>query len=93
VTVAKNSRDVVDLSRGTAAVLRLGGAERRSVEFVAMLHDVGKISMPKKIINKPGKLDDEEMKIIRLHTVVGEHMLIKAGGALARCRNVRPRLP
>ena len=48
-----------------------------------MLHDVGKISVPKEIINKPGKLDDEEMKIIRLHTVVGEHMLMKAGGALA----------
>ena len=55
-----------------------------------MLHDVGKISVPKKIINKPGKLDDEEMKIIRLHTVVGEQMLVKAGGALASvARSVR----
>ena len=78
-----HSRDVVDLSRATAGALGLGAAERRSVEFVAMLHDVGKISVPKEIINKPGKLDDEEMKIIRLHTVVGEHMLMKAGGALA----------
>ena len=36
-----HSRDVVDLSRSAAAALGLGASQRRAVEFVAMLHDVG----------------------------------------------------
>ena len=78
-----HSRDVVDLSRSTAATLRLDAAQRRAVEFVAMLHDVGKISIPKEIINKPGKLDAAEQEIIRRHTIEGEQILGRVGGALA----------
>ena len=78
-----HSRDVVELSRSTAEVLRLDAAQRRAVEFVAMLHDVGKIRVPKEIINKPGKLDAAEQEIIRRHTIEGEQMLKQVGGALA----------
>ena len=78
-----HSRDVVDLSRSTAAILRLHAAQRRAVEFVAMLHDVGKISVPKEIINKPGELDAAEQEIIRRHTIEGEQILRRVGGALA----------
>ncbi|MGB0095637.1 MAG: HD-GYP domain-containing protein [Solirubrobacteraceae bacterium] len=77
-----HSRDVVDLSRSTAEVLRLDAGQCRAVEFVAMLHDVGKIYVPKEIINKPGKLDPAEWEIIRRHTIDGEQMLKKVGGTL-----------
>lgn len=79
-----HSRDVVDLSRSTAAVLRLADSQRRAVEFVAMLHDVGKIFVPKEILNKPGELDAYQWEIIRQHTVQGERLLKQVGGALAR---------
>jgi HD-GYP domain-containing protein (c-di-GMP phosphodiesterase class II) len=79
-----HSRDVVDLSRSTAAWLGLGASQRRAVEFVAMLHDVGKIFVPKQILNKPGQLDEYEWHIIRRHTVEGERVLKQVGGALAR---------
>jgi HD-GYP domain-containing protein (c-di-GMP phosphodiesterase class II) len=79
-----HSRDVVDLSRSTAAILGLGAAQRRAVEFVAMLHDVGKIFVPKEILNKPGELDAYEWQVIRGHTVQGERILKQVGGALAR---------
>jgi HD-GYP domain-containing protein (c-di-GMP phosphodiesterase class II) len=79
-----HSRDVVDLSRSTAALLGLGAAQRRAVEFVAMLHDVGKIFVPKEILNKPGELDAYEWQIIRSHTIQGERVLKQVGGALAR---------
>jgi HD-GYP domain-containing protein (c-di-GMP phosphodiesterase class II) len=79
-----HSRDVVDLSRSAAALLGLGAAERRAVEFVAMLHDVGKIFVPKEILNKPGELDAYEWQVIRSHTIQGERILKQVGGALAR---------
>jgi HD-GYP domain-containing protein (c-di-GMP phosphodiesterase class II) len=79
-----HSRDVVDLSRSTAAMLGLGASQRRAVEFVAMLHDVGKIFVPKEILRKPEELDAYEWQIIRQHTVQGERILKQVGGALAR---------
>ena len=79
-----HSRDVVDLSRSTAAALGLPASQRRAVEFVAMLHDVGKIYVPKEILNKPADLDAYEWQVIRNHTIQGERILKQVGGALAR---------
>jgi HD-GYP domain-containing protein (c-di-GMP phosphodiesterase class II) len=55
---------------------------RRAAEFVALLHDVGKVRIPKEIINKPGALTDEERAIINTHTIEGERMLKKVVGLL-----------
>ena len=41
----------------------------------AALHDVGKICIPDEILNKPGKLTDEEFKIMKSHSAVGSQML------------------
>jgi HD-GYP domain-containing protein (c-di-GMP phosphodiesterase class II) len=80
----EHSRDVVDLSRSTAAALGLGASQRRAVEFVAMLHDVGKIFVPKEILNKHGQLDPYEWEVMRNHTIQGERILKQVGGALGR---------
>jgi HD-GYP domain-containing protein (c-di-GMP phosphodiesterase class II) len=79
----EHSRDVVELAVAVADALDLGAACRRNVEFTALLHDVGKIRVPKTIINKPGKLDEAEWAIIRRHTIEGETMLRRVGGVLA----------
>jgi HD-GYP domain-containing protein (c-di-GMP phosphodiesterase class II) len=78
-----HSRDVVDLAVAVAGALRLDAATRRNVEFAALLHDVGKLRVPKAIINKPGPLDADEWTIIRRHTIEGETMLTQVGGVLA----------
>jgi putative nucleotidyltransferase with HDIG domain len=83
-----HSREVVDLAVAVADELGLGAQERRDVEFVALLHDVGKVRIPKEIINKPGKLTDEERTIINTHTIEGERMLEKVGGLLGRVGTV-----
>ena len=80
----EHSRDVVDLSRSAAVALGLGASQRRAVEFVAMLHDVGKIFVPKEILNKQGPLDPYEWEVMRHHTIQGERILKQVGGALAR---------
>ena len=42
-----------------------------SLEYAALMHDVGKLGIPEKILNKPGKLDDEEWKLMREHPNLG----------------------
>lgn len=42
---------------------------------VSALHDIGKISIPDEILNKPGRLTDEEFKIMKSHSAVGSQML------------------
>jgi HD-GYP domain-containing protein (c-di-GMP phosphodiesterase class II) len=77
-----HSREVVDLSVAVAEELHLSPVEQRRVEFAALLHDVGKIAVPKEIIDKPGPLDEDEWEVMRLHTIEGEAMLAKVGGVL-----------
>ena len=76
----QHSRSVVALALGLADGLGLSDERRRNLEFAALLHDVGKIAIPKDIVNKPGKLDPEEWTIIKTHTLEGEKMLSQVGG-------------
>ncbi|HEU5254143.1 MAG TPA: HD-GYP domain-containing protein [Solirubrobacterales bacterium] len=78
-----HSRGVVELSLAVADEFGLAFAQRRNVEFAALLHDVGKISVPDEIINKEGPLDDAEWEVMRQHTIEGERMLKRIGGVLA----------
>ena len=78
-----HSRGVVELSLAVSDRLGLDLGRRRNVEFAALLHDVGKIAVPKEIINKPGPLDDDEWKIMHQHTIEGETMLKRVGGVLS----------
>jgi HD-GYP domain-containing protein (c-di-GMP phosphodiesterase class II) len=78
-----HSREVVDLAIAVADAIGLDSGRRRNVEFAALLHDVGKLHVPKSIINKPGKLDEAEWAIVRRHTIEGETMLMQVGGLLA----------
>ena len=77
-----HSRDVVSLVLDVCDRLGLGTRERRDAEFAALLHDVGKIKIPGEIINKPGKLDEDEWSLMQTHTVEGERLLSQVGGLL-----------
>ena len=77
-----HSRSVVVLAHQVGEALGLDEAQLRDVEFGALLHDVGKIAVPNAIINKPGRLTDEEMDVMRTHTLEGEGMLNRIGGVL-----------
>ena len=75
-----HSEGVVDLALAVGDEMGLDPARRRNLEFGALLHDVGKIAVPKEIINKPGPLDDDEWEIMRGHTIEGQRLLDKVGG-------------
>ena len=81
---AEHSRSVVDLVNAVADEIGVGPDARQELEFAAMLHDVGKISIPKEILHKPAALTDEEFEIIKNHTIEGQFMLDRVGGLLGR---------
>jgi putative nucleotidyltransferase with HDIG domain len=76
----EHCKSVVALALDVAEALSLSPQQRRNLEFGALLHDVGKIAIPKEIINKPGPLDADEWAIIKTHTVEGQKMLDRVGG-------------
>jgi putative nucleotidyltransferase with HDIG domain len=73
-------KSVVALALSVGKALQLGAERRRNLEFGALLHDVGKIAIPKEIINKPGKLDPDEWVLVRTHTIEGQKLLDRVGG-------------
>ncbi len=79
----EHSRGVVMLSLEIGKRLGLDADRLRNLEFAALLHDVGKVAIPKEIINKPGKLDHDEWRIVKTHTLEGQRMLDQVGGFMS----------
>jgi putative nucleotidyltransferase with HDIG domain len=80
----EHCKDVVHLALDVARELGMDLDQQRTVEFGALLHDIGKIAVPKEIVNKPGKLDPHEWAIIKTHTVEGQRMLERVGGFMGK---------
>jgi HD-GYP domain-containing protein (c-di-GMP phosphodiesterase class II) len=81
---AEHSRSVVELVQEVAQDLGLDSHELQELEFAALLHDVGKIAIPKEILNKPSGLTDTEFEVMKTHTIEGQFMLDRIGGVLGR---------
>lgn len=70
-----HSSKVAEYSRMIAERAGMSDDAREKIYMIGLLHDVGKIGIPDTIINKPGKLTDEEYAIIKTHPVLGEKIL------------------
>jgi len=70
-----HSVNVAVLSVGLGMAMGLARRDIEKLGIGAMLHDVGKCTIPVSIINKPGKLDDDEYRIIKTHVAEGEKIL------------------
>jgi putative nucleotidyltransferase with HDIG domain len=62
-------------------VLKLDEKATRDAGMAGLLHDLGKALMPMEVLNKPGKLTDEEFSIIKSHPVEGHRLLVEGGTA------------
>ena len=80
----EHCRGVVQLAVEVGKHLGLDEDRRRNLEFGALLHDVGKIAIPKEIINKPGRLEPGEWTIVKTHTVEGQRILERVGGFMGQ---------
>jgi len=61
--------------------LSLDEKQTRDAGMAGLLHDLGKALMPMEVLNKPGKLTEEEFRIIKSHPVEGHRLLVEGGGA------------
>jgi len=64
-----------------ARQLGLTAKETRDAGMAGLMHDLGKAMMPPAVLNKPGKLTDEEFRIIKTHPERGHQILVEGGGA------------
>jgi diguanylate cyclase (GGDEF)-like protein/putative nucleotidyltransferase with HDIG domain len=71
----EHSEYVVALTGAVARDLGLDDAATAEVQAAALLHDIGKVAVPDEILNKPGALTEEQWRLMRDHTVIGERIL------------------
>src|SRR5205814_9810946 len=83
-----HSRRIVDLVLQVADELDVDPRCRRDAELAALLHDVGKMRVPRELITKPSGLTPEERIVIETHTVEGERMLARVGGLLGEVGSI-----
>ena len=70
-----HSARVADYSRKIAHLAGKSDSDCQAIYITALLHDVGKIGVPNSIINKQGKLTNEEYNVIKTHPVIGKQIL------------------
>ncbi|WP_224960961.1 HD-GYP domain-containing protein [Geomonas subterranea] len=75
-----HSANVCILNLAQAMALGIEGQQLKDIGVAAMLHDIGKLFVPEEIINKNGKLTDEEFDLIRQHPVRGARYLMDIPG-------------
>jgi HD-GYP domain-containing protein (c-di-GMP phosphodiesterase class II) len=83
---ASHARSLTDMVLTVGAELGIEGKDLKRLELGALFHDIGKIGIPSDILRKPGKLTDEEWRIIKMHPELGEKIL----APIDRLADVRP---
>jgi HD-GYP domain-containing protein (c-di-GMP phosphodiesterase class II) len=76
----RHTRRVALLAVQVGELLGLSGARLRTLAIGALVHDIGKLSVPDAILKKPGALDDDEYAVIRRHPEWGAKLLAELGG-------------
>jgi putative nucleotidyltransferase with HDIG domain len=67
--------NVAALSMAQARALNIDGPLLREFGFAALMHDIGKVNTPLEVLNKPGKLTNDEFDVMKRHVVDGAHIL------------------
>jgi putative nucleotidyltransferase with HDIG domain len=77
-----HSLNVSVLVMALAEHLELAQQDVRTFGIAGLLHDLGKVTIPTEILNKPGKLTDEERQVMQNHPVQGAKLIIESGRRL-----------
>jgi HD-GYP domain-containing protein (c-di-GMP phosphodiesterase class II) len=80
VSTEEHTRRVATLAVQIGENLGLSPSRLRSLAIGGLLHDIGKLSVPDAILQKPGPLDDDEFAQIKLHPERGRELLGELGG-------------
>ncbi|WP_337913924.1 HD domain-containing phosphohydrolase [Cohnella zeiphila] len=79
---------VAEYSYVLALALGLSPKEAELLRTVSPMHDIGKVGIPDAVLNKPGKLTDEEYEIIKSHTRIGRQLLKGSRRELLRAASI-----
>lgn len=71
----QHSQRVAAYARIFAEELNLAESALEHIELGSLLHDIGKIGIPRNVLLKPGKLDSEEWRVMREHPAIGYRLL------------------
>ena len=74
-----HSVGVTEIADGMAATLGFDDTERRDLRRAALLHDIGKLGVSNRILDKPGALDDDEWRAMRRHPDLTLSILTQVG--------------
>ncbi len=74
-----HSCNVAMLSIGLSEALGLSDVDVRAIGTAALLHDIGKVRLPQELLTKPGRLTDDERRLIETHPVEGARILSARG--------------
>jgi HD-GYP domain-containing protein (c-di-GMP phosphodiesterase class II) len=90
-TLAEHEPDheVVALCAGLAERLELGERERSCLLAAAKVHDIGRVTMPAEVLDKPGPLSSADWSLMCQHTVIGERILRSVPEMIGVARIVR----
>jgi putative nucleotidyltransferase with HDIG domain len=75
---ARHSERVAEIADGIAGVLGFDEDERRVLRRAGLLHDIGKLAVSNRVLDKPGKLTDDEFAAIKTHPVFSLQILERA---------------
>lgn len=81
---AGHTERVTEYAMGIGKALGLSKKELEELKIASLLHDIGKIAIPKHILDKPDKLTEDEMTVVKRHPVIGAEIL----GELKRLENI-----
>ena len=70
-----HSRRVAEYAVAIARETGYTRSDAEEIRFIGLLHDIGKIGVPDSVLNKPGKLSDEEYQLMKDHTSIGGEIL------------------
>jgi putative nucleotidyltransferase with HDIG domain len=73
-----HSLNVSVLAMALAEFIGLGAKDVRAFGVAGLLHDLGKVRIPKEVLTKPGKLTDDEWKIMRRHPIDGARIIYES---------------
>lgn len=71
----KHLKRVSEISYLLAQTLGFEEKNAQELKMAAILHDIGKVAIPDKILNKPDRLDDKEWELMKMHSEYGYEML------------------
>jgi putative nucleotidyltransferase with HDIG domain len=77
---AGHSKRVSELSSATAAAMQLNRDDVERIRIGALLHDIGKIGVADSVLQKTGRLTDQEFALVKEHPVIGRRILEGVGG-------------